>query len=118
MDTHKDSLHIPETSKENQDSFTSLEEAAEEYSNKNEYMDVGFCVEPVYIGHKTERAFIAGARWQKEQMLKDAVEAEVLYFGETQDVSRTIKIPQMQEWLKPFKDGDKVRIVILKQKEE
>lgn len=86
-------------------------------------------------------AFIAGAEWQyqkdrgefakikaktwcegfdahKEQMLKDAVEAEVLYFGETQDVSRTIKIPQMQEWLKPFKDGDKVRIVILKQNEE
>ncbi len=60
-------------------------------------------------------AFIAGAEWQKEQMLKDSVEAEVQYFGETQGVPRTIKIPRMQEWLKPFKDGDKVRIVVVKE---
>lgn len=39
----------------------------------------------------------------EQQMLKDAVEAEVLYFGETQDVSRTIKIPRMQEWLKSLR---------------
>ena len=111
----------------------SLDEAAEKYSDK-------YCSDWAYR-LEYEDAFQAGAEWQyqkdrgefakikaktwcegfdahKQQMLNDAVEAEVLYFGETQDVSRTIKIPRMQEWLKPFKDGDKVRIVILKEEEE
>ena len=59
-----------------------------------------------------------GRRLEREDMLKDATEAEVLYFGETQGVPRTIKIPRMQEWLKPFNNGDKVRIVVLKDEDE
>ena len=54
----------------------SLEEAADKYSNENEYMDVGFCVEPVYIGHKIEKAFIAGAEWQKQQDLAEMAQSK------------------------------------------
>lgn len=94
-----------------------LEEAADKYSNENEYMDVGFCVEPVYIGHKTEKAFIAGAEWQKEQMIEEAVEGYVdkdhivtegpFYYIR----SRNLDLPNR------LKEGDKVRIIVLKEEE-
>lgn len=67
-----------------------LEEAAEEYSDNNEYMDVGFCVEPVYIGHKMEKAFIAGAKWQEQQnetMKADTLEELIEYLSKRFDVS-------------------------------
>ena len=54
---HKESLQVPETCKENQDSFTSLEEAADEYAGDS----TGFIDMTAY------NAFIAGAEWQKEQ---------------------------------------------------
>ena len=62
---HKESLQVPETCKENQDSFTSLEEAAEEYAllfdDGTRWKDGG-----------KYKGFIAGAEWQKEQMYKQA----------------------------------------------
>ena len=48
-----------------------LNKAAEEYSDKNEYMEVGFCLMPIYIGDKMEEAFIAGAKWGYQQAEKD-----------------------------------------------
>lgn len=99
----------------NRPNVSDILEAAEKYGRNifiNECMKNGVCDD-----HDLSDAFIAGAEWQKEQMLKDAVEAEVQYFGETQGVPRTIKIPRMQEWLKPFKDGDKVRVIIVKEDE-
>ncbi len=67
----KDSLQVPETCKENQDSFTSLEEAADDYADKH-----GFRVP--YDGSNnyyddvdvkaSKEGFIAGAEWQKDQM--------------------------------------------------
>ena len=69
-----------------------------------------------------DHAFLAGADWQKEIMMKEAVEGEVQYFGGKQGVprkfprmrvTRTIKIPRLQELLTQFKDGDKVRIIVL-----
>lgn len=50
----------------------------------------------------------------KRLMMKEAVEGIVHYFGETQGVPRSITIPQMQKWLKPFGDGDKVKLIIIK----
>lgn len=55
-----------ETCKENTDSFTSLEEAAEKYSAK-------YCSDWAYR-LEYEDAFIAGAEWMREQMMKNAVE--------------------------------------------
>ncbi len=118
-----------------------LEEAADKYSNENEYMDVGFCVEPIYIGHKTEKAFIAGAEWQKEQMMKewlqdrdgcfwdgvnegkkamrdqmieDAVDGEV---WESVHGLRDIVLQTepFQKVMKGLKEGDKVKIIIVKE---
>lgn len=107
----------PET-KEKKEPGESLEEAAENYIapiENDEGLD--------YInfnGRDIKDAFIAGAEWQKKQMMKETVEGEgeVQFFGETQGVPRTIKIPRMQELLKPFKDGDKVRIIVIKEEEE
>lgn len=68
-----------------------------------------------------ERAFIAGANWQKEQMLKDAyVESQIVEDGRIElggnplpCLNPIILLPYPQ-----FKPGDKVRIVVLKEKEE
>ena len=53
-----------------------LEKAAEEYGNKHDSIDCAYTEidEPVYIGDLMENAFIAGANWQKEQMMKKAAE--------------------------------------------
>lgn len=121
---------------------TSLKEAAEEYSNKNEYIDVGFCVEPVYIGHKTEGAFIAGAEWMRKkdvedmymsdnrhflkcyeqgkvdmrvEMTKDAVDAEITVGRLPDDWSLAYNPDELHRALLKFKSGDKVKIIIVKQ---
>ncbi|MBR1436154.1 MAG: hypothetical protein IJ584_13710 [Bacteroidales bacterium] len=81
-------------------------------------------------------AFIAGAKWQyqkdrgefakikaktwcegfdahKEQMLKDAVEGEVCHYGVVHNVS--VNAEQFIERLNQFPDGEKVRIIIVKE---
>ena len=57
-----------------------------------------------FSGQDIKDAFIAGAKWQKEQMMKEAVEIEVV---------ETCGIPSV--WVKTaqLKAGDKVRIIIL-----
>lgn len=61
-ETYKDSLQVHETCKENTDSFTSLEEAAEEYAIP--FNDTTYGCEYSYKG------FIAGAKWHAKQLLK------------------------------------------------
>ena len=56
-----------------------------------------------------------GETRMKEQMMKNAAEGIVHYFGETQGVPRSITIPQMQKWLKPFGNDDKVKLIIIKE---
>lgn len=83
----------------------SLEEAANEFANQD-------CV--TFISRK--KGFIAGAEWQKEQMLKDAVEAYVNTYESIQGgsyVEFVADIPASN-----FKEKDKVRIVVLKEEEE
>lgn len=66
-ETCKDSLQVTETCKENPDSFTSLEEAAEKYRRDtcNKACKQGFLGN--YPSPSIKSAFIAGAEWQKEQ---------------------------------------------------
>ena len=58
----------------------SLEEAAEEYTDSSEWL-IGENLEHI------EAAFIAGAEWQKEQMLKDAYNYSDLYSWYIHNVS-------------------------------
>ena len=59
-----------------------------------------------------EKTFIAGAQWQKAQMLKEAVEGQI--YGS--DGEHWIE-SEIYENLKG-KEGDKVRIIVLKAEEE
>lgn len=61
----KDSLHTPETCKENAESFTSLEEAAEELFETIEIQEHENIFEDTF-----KKIFIAGAEWQARQLLK------------------------------------------------
>ena len=101
----KESLQVQETCKENQDSFTSLEEAAEEYTQRmleSWRFDSTGCRPP-------REAFIAGAEWQKEQMMKEAVDGEVV-----KDISNKLAVTA-KITLDGFKFGDKVKIIIVKE---
>lgn len=56
-------------------------------------------------------AFIAGAKWQKEQMMKEAVEARVgRNFTGVQQIFSTV-------YPDKYKDGDKVRIIVCKKED-
>ena len=55
-------------------------------------------------------AFQKGARWQKNQMLKDAVEGYVNYYED----SGGVLMAEAQVGC-PYHNGDKVRIVIVKE---
>ena len=70
-----------------------------------------------------EYAFIAGANWQKEQMMKAAVEIGTTDIYWEQDGDRAFPTfdPPVEDLLMPdiiskrFNDGDKVRIIIVKE---
>lgn len=67
----KDSLHIPETCKENGKSFTDVEKAARKaYPSKENVLVTAFG-KLSFDAHRSEReAFIAGAEWQKKQTVR------------------------------------------------
>jgi len=115
----KDSLHIPETCKENAESFTSLEEAAREHAridsnhawwlvNEEEGNDDIMLI---------RNAFIAGAKWMAEQY-KTLGETEIYLEDDGGEP------PYTQEWLdlettefkipEGFEPGDKVIVQIRK----
>ena len=58
-----DSLQVPETCKENQDSFTSLEEAADDLFETIEIQEHENIFEDTF-----KKIFIAGAEWQKSHL--------------------------------------------------
>lgn len=95
----KDSLQVPESCKENQDSFTSLEEAAVRWEPK-----YGLQVSELII-RDIRDAFIAGAELQKGQMMKEAVEVDVA------DLNGEIYNNCIE---KGMTDEDKVKIIIIK----
>lgn len=61
-------------------------------------------------------AFIAGAKWQKEQMLKEAVEGRIHRVGFHNAVY--IKEPEWTKILDGMNEGDKIRILCLKEDEK
>ena len=68
-------------------------------------------------------AFIAGAKWQKEQMLEDAVDGEVVKIFPEGAASIHYQAPcgigEMAYFCKAeaLKDGDKVKVIIVKEEE-
>lgn len=52
----------------------------------------------------------AGAKWQKEQMMKEAVEGEVV-----KDINNKLAVTAKNVNLDGFKFGEKVRIIIVKE---
>ena len=80
-----------------------LEEAADYYIGK--VVDDGWEWET----HDIVEAFIAGAKWQKEQMMKEGVEGYVNYYED----SGGILMAEAQVGC-PYHNGDKVRIIIVK----
>lgn len=61
-----------------------------------------------FNGKDIKDAFIAGAEWQKEQMMKDAVEGDY-------DCQYMTPAVFLDKYLDGIKDGDKVRIIIVKE---
>lgn len=94
-----DSLSNEEPSKD-------LEEATARYERENR--------ESILSSVDIVDAFKAGAEWQGEQMMEDAVEGEVC---ESEHGLRDIVLQTepFQNVLKGFKEGDKVKIIIVKQ---
>lgn len=86
-----------------------LEEAAEEYADNNSrrWQDDG---DIYYDYSKIEQAFIAGTEWQKEQMMKDAVEGEIGYWNQR---GLSILLDQSLEKL-GYDEDTKVKIIIVK----
>ena len=82
----------------------SLEEAAEEYIKEGRYLPEAFFVRP---------AFIAGAEWQKEQMMKEAVEGVVHHYGNVHWI--VTDQGELAARLKQFRQDEKVRLVIVKE---
>ena len=64
-----------------------------------------------------EDIFIAGAEWQKQQMIEEAIEGEVYKYDKFSYVKEK-KSKSLTELLAKFNDGDKVRIIIVKENEE
>jgi len=93
-----------------------LEEAAEERARKIYPYEGGtkglICETSIPI---FKAGFIVGAKWQKEQMLKDAVEGEVsvVILHENRDeIHYTVTYPEGES---PHSITDKVRIIIVKE---
>lgn len=80
-----------------------LEEAAREFA-KDAYPDK----------HNLVWMFKRGAKWQKEQMMKEAVEGEVRKDG-TIGYFEFSNEQQFHSLLEQFQDCDKVRIIIVKE---
>lgn len=76
-----------------------LEEAAEEYADGE------------MMSGLAERAFVDGAKWQKEQMMKEAVEGEIGYWNQT---GLSIRLDQSLEKL-GYGEDTEVKIIIVKQ---
>lgn len=127
-ETCKDSLQVQETCKENTYSFTSLDEAAEKYSNK-------YCSDWAYR-LEYEDAFIAGAEWMRKKDVEDMYMSDNRHFLKCYEQGKVdMKVKMMNDAVEGYvaqrvhgelyakakvpesmnlKFGDKVKIVIIK----
>ncbi len=80
-----------------------LEEAAKEYRLSASLDNERYLT----FGSNIMNAFVAGANWQKEQMMKDAIDAK-LSFGQPVLLSHPVS-PQIA------KDGDKIKLIVVKE---
>lgn len=93
-----------------------LEEAAEEYCKRCNYLnEVRDKQEDGSLYHSLETdtaidAFKAGAEWQKAKMMEGAVEGEVV-----KDISNKLAVTAKNINLDGFRFGDKVKIIIVKE---
>ena len=88
-----------------------LEEAAENYASTDKVLPNG----KVMIDFQAEKAFKAGAQWQKEQIMKDATDVTVHI-----DAGGYPYIPQMELYdydndVPLAKEGDKYKVVLIKE---
>ena len=87
-----------------------LEQAAIDYDSCRPALygedDEGDYVEYIEV---RKDAFIAGAQWQREQMMKDAIEVRI-----NRDRLYNLK-PIIHEKYLDYKIGDKVKIIIIKE---
>ncbi len=95
-----------------------LEEAANEYGRENVHYwydeEIGYGA--IYDDFEDLKVgFIAGAEWQREQMMKEAVDAEITVGRLPDDWSLSYNPDELHRALLKFKFGDKVKILILKE---
>lgn len=91
-ETCKDSLQVHETCKENTDSFTSLDEAADEYaSDSNGFIDM-----------TAYNAFIAGAKWMRKKDVEDMYMSDNRHFLKCYEQG---KVDMKVELMKEVKSG-------------
>jgi len=92
---------------------TTLEEAIQKFlEEENKHCGWEWQTENV------ENAFIAGAEWQKQQMLKDAVERTVkIDSGGYPYVTITTELYDYEHDVPLAKEGDLVKIIIVKSDE-
>lgn len=95
-----------------EDPDKSLEEAALGNYYGGGYIPKNQELREVALKTKEVQAFIAGAEWQKEQMLKDVVETEVWSYSSDEDL-RAIPLFGIDKF-NNLKDGDKVKVIVLK----
>jgi hypothetical protein len=88
-----------------------LEEAAEEYAYRGVPDELKPLMKP--LADEIIKNFIAAAGWQKSQILKDAVEAKIYGYddGSFELIASWLDIPNNSI----YKDGDKVKIIIVKE---
>lgn len=85
-----------------------LEEAAEEFATETFPLS-----DETYTDYSSKAGFIAGAKWQKERMIKAGVDADVFDLGHGfLDVE--LLSEHFQNALKGCKGGDKVKLIIVK----
>lgn len=84
-----------------EDPSEDLEEAAARYERENR--------ESILSSVDIVDAFIAGAEWQRVEMMKDAAEGEIV-----KDISNMLAVTARNIHLDGFKFGDKVKIIIVK----
>ena len=89
LEKQKESLHAHETCKENTDSFTSLEEAAQEYAIP--FNDTTYGCEYSYKG------FIAGAKWMESKM---TLPADTVIFMKGVAEGRRLEREEVPRWKK------------------
>ena len=85
-----------------------LEEAALWYYYGGGYIPQNKELRQCALKHDETRAFIAGAKWQKEQMMKEAVE------GEVENGSFGIVYLRKNLTNDGYSTGDKVKLIIVK----